>query len=64
MNDTIQEWNSFILQFLNRHGYIFILGFSILPNKSHSVMDGCDSLEDIYGWVWLFVAHLWVGVTI
>ena len=24
-------------------------------------MDECDCLEDFYGWVLLFTAHLWVG---
>ena len=27
-------------------------------------MEYCDCLEDIFGWVWLFTAHLWVGLTI
>ena len=26
-------------------------------------MDGCDYLEDIYGWVWLFRAHLPIGMS-
>ena len=27
-------------------------------------MGECDCLEDFYGWVLLFTAHLWVGVTV
>ena len=24
----------------------------------------CDCLKHIYGWVWLFRKHLWMGVTV
>ena len=27
-------------------------------------MDEYDCLEGFYGWVWLFTAYLWVGVTV
>ena len=27
-------------------------------------MGGCTFLEDIYGWVWLFRTHFWVGVAV
>ena len=27
-------------------------------------MSGCTFLKDIYGWVWLFRRHFWVGVTV